>query len=264
MLRSPVLLAACSAVLLSAPAISQDGPPDNFIAGGVAAIPETAGGDSYRLIPFAAGRVSVGDVVLQVEGPGVSASLYNQGGVEAGAYVRYFGGRDDDNGDVIVDLLPEADNAIVTGGFVRVQVARGVLNQFDRVFIGGRLGMDVTGEYSGVYWAGSLAYATPLSRSTLLIANFSVSGSPDEYADALFSVTPAGSLASGLPVYNADSGIQDIGVTLLLDQRVTDNWSLTGILGANRLQGDYADSPIVTQRGDEMQYFVGLGLGRRF
>lgn len=255
-----VLLTSMCAV----PANAQDGPPDNFIAGGVAAIPESAGGDSYRLIPFAAGRVSVGDVILQVEGPGLSASLYNQGGVEAGGYVRYFGGRDDDTGDVVVDLLPEADNAIVAGGFVRFQVAQGVLNQFDRVFISGRLGVDVTGDYSGVYWSGSMAYATPLTRSTLFIANFSVSGSPEEYADALFSVTPAGALASGLPVYTADGGVQDLGITLFLDQRVTENWSVTGIFGASRLQGDYADSPIVTQRGDEMQYFTGIGLGRRF
>jgi outer membrane protein len=261
MLRLAILLAAVTVP----PAIAQDdGGAPNFVAGGIAAIPESPGADSYRFIPFAAGRVSLNGVVLQVEGPGVSAGFVNQNGIEAGAYVRYYGGRDDDTGDVVVDLLPEADNAIVTGGFVRYLAAEGVLNQYDRVYVSGRLGMDVTGEYSGVFWSGSAAYATPLSRTTLLIANLSVSGSPDDYADALFSVTPNGSAASGLPVYTAQSGIQDVGLTLFLDQQVTDDWSLTGIFGASRLQGDYADSPIVTIRGDDMQYFAGLGIGRRF
>lgn len=258
-------LAALSLCLLSAPAFAQDGEgAPNFVAGGIAALPESPGADSYRFIPFAAGRVRLGDVVLQVEGPGVSAGFLNQGPLEAGAYVRYYGGRDDDTGDVVVDLLPEAGNAIVAGGYARYQIAQGLLTPVDRIYVSGRLGMDVTGEYSGVFWSGSAAYATPLSRTTLLIANLSISGSPDEYANALFSVSNAGSLASGLPVFTAQSGVQDVGVTLFLDQQVTENWSVTGIFGASRLQGDYADSPIVVLRGDDMQYFAGLGIGRRF
>ena len=265
MLRS----ALCLALAVPAMAFAQDGGGDrggapNFVAGGIAALPESPGADSYRFIPFAAGRATIGGVVYQIEGPGLSAGFYNQGNVEAAAYVRYYGGRDDDTGDAIVDLLPEADNGIVAGGFVRVQVAEGLTNPYDRVYVSGRLGGDVSGEYGGLFWSGSVAYATPLSRSTLFIANLSVSGTPDDYADALFSVTGAGSLNSGLPVYSADSGVQDIGLTLFLDQQVTETWSVTGIFGASRLQGDYADSPIVTMRGDEMQYFAGLGLGRRF
>ena len=258
-------LAALASLLIATPVFAQeDGGPGNFVAVGIAALPESPGGDSYRFIPFAAGRATLGGVVYQVEGPGVSASFYNEGNVEAGAYFRVYGGRDDETGDAVVNLLPEADGGVVAGGFVRVQIAQGVLSPFDRVFVSGRVGADVTGEFGGAFWSGSVAYATPLSRTTLLIANLSVSGSPDDYADRLFSVDAAGSLASGLPVYNAQSGIQDIGATFLLDQQINEDWSVTGIFGASRLQGDYADTPIVTLRGDDMQYFVGIGIGRRF
>ena len=258
-------LAVFAAALSVSPALAQEegGAPD-FVAAGIAAVPESPGADSYRFIPFAAGRARLGSVVLQVEGPGISAGFVDQNGIEAGAYVRYYGGRDDDNGDIIVDLLPEADAAIVTGGFVRYLVGEGMLNPYDRLYVSGRLGMDVTGEYGGVFWSGSAAYATPLSRTTLLIANLSISGSPDDYADALFSVTANGAAASGLPVFVAESGVQDIGLTLFLDQRITEDWSVTGIFGVSRLQGDYADSPIVALRGDETQYFAGFGIGRRF
>ncbi|GJL98039.1 MAG: hypothetical protein DHS20C06_18560 [Hyphobacterium sp.] len=257
--------AAFIALLLAAPSFAQNGEPrTDFVAGGIAAVPDSPGADSYRLIPFAAGRATLGGVVFQIEGPGLSASLYNEGAIEAGAFVRYYGGRDDDTGDAIVDLLPEADSGIVAGGFVRYLAGQGLFNDFDRVYFSGRVGTDLTGEYGGAFWSGSVAYATPLSRTTLFIANLSVSGSPDDYADRLFSVDAAAAAASGLPVYTAESGIQDIGVTLFLDQQVTDAWSVTGIFGASRLQGDYADSPIVSLRGDDMQYFAGLGIGRRF
>lgn len=259
-------LAALASLLIAASAFAQEeaGGAPNFVAGGIAALPDSPGADSYRFIPFAAGRATLGGVVYQIEGPGVSASLYNQGRVEAGAYFRVYGGRDDDTGDVVVNLLPEVDGGVVAGGFVRVQVANSVLNQYDRVYVSGRAGTDVTGEFGGAFWSASAAYATPLSRTTLFIANLSLSGSPDDYAGRLFSVDAAGSAASGLPVYTARSGVQDIGLTLFLDQQVTGNWSVTGIFGASRLQGDYAESPIVSLRGDDMQYFAGLGLGRRF
>jgi outer membrane protein len=257
--------AALLALLLAAPSFAQnEGAPGNFVAGGVASVPDSPGADSYRLIPFAAGRATLGGVVFQIEGPGLSASLYNEGAIEAGAYVRYYGGRDDDTGDAIVDLLPEADSGIVGGGFIRYMVGQGLFNEFDRVYFSGRVGTDLTGEYGGAFWSASAAYATPLSRTTLFIANLSISGSPDDYADRLFSIDGAGSAASGLPVYMAESGIQDIGVTLFLDQQITDTWSVTGIFGASRLQGDYAESPIVRLRGDDMQYFAGVGIGRRF
>ena len=55
-----------------------------------------------------------------------------------------------------------------------------------------------------------------------------------------------------------------MGLTLFLDQRVSENWSVTGIVGVSRLQGDFADSPIVSDRGSDTPYFAGIGIGRRF
>jgi len=251
-------------LLLASPALAQEQGPPNFVAFGVATAPDHPGSDDYRFLPFGAGRATLGGVTYQVEGPGVSAAFVNEGPLEAGAYVRWYGGRDDDIDDAVVRLLPERDGAAVAGGFVRLQVANGIANEYDRVYVSARAGGDLTGEYGGVFWSTSLAYATPLSRTTLFIANLSVSGSGDDYASALFSVDAAGAAASGLAPYTAEGGVQDIGLTLFLDQQVSDNWSVTSVFGASQLQGDYADSPIVTVRGDDTAYFAGIGIGRRF
>jgi len=257
-------LALTLAVTTAPTALAQEGGAPNFVAFGVATSPDHPGSDDYRILPFGAGRATLGGVVYQVEGPGISAAFYNEGNIEAGAYVRWYGGRDDDIDDAIVRLLPEQDGAPVIGGFMRVQLAQGVLNEYDRIYVSGRAGADISGEYGDVFWSGSLAYATPLSRTTLFIANVSVSGSGDDYANAMFSIDAAGAAASGLAPYTAEGGIQDVGVTLFLDQQVSDNWSVTGVFGASKLQSDYADSPIVTVRGDDSAYFAGLAIGRRF
>lgn len=251
-------------LLIPAAALAQNAPPANFAAFGIATTPDHPGSDDYRILPFGAGRATLGSVVFQIEGPGVSAAFFNEGPLEAGAYVRWYGGRDGDIDDAVVRLLPEQDGSPVIGGFARLQVARGLANEFDRVYVSARAGGDVTGEYGGVFWSTSLAYATPLSQSTLFIANLSVSGTGDDYAGAMFSIDAAGAAASGLAPYAAEGGVQDVGLTLFLDQQVSENWSVTGVFGASQLQGDYADSPIVTVRGDDTAYFAGLGIGRRF
>ena len=53
-------------------------------------------------------------------------------------------------------------------------------------------------------------------------------------------------------------------MTALLDVGIGGNWSIAGALGVSQLMGDFADSPIVAERGDETQVFTGLALGRRF
>ena len=58
--------------------------------------------------------------------------------------------------------------------------------------------------------------------------------------------------------------LRDAGVTAIVDVAVSQSWSVTGVAGYSRLLGDYADSPIVSERGSEDQFFFGLALGRRF
>ncbi|MDG2043395.1 MAG: MipA/OmpV family protein [Maricaulis sp.] len=265
MSRSKLFALAALLATTSVPtALAQEGGAPDFLALGVAMSPDHPGSDDYRFLPFGAGRVTSGGVVYQVEGPGISAAFFNQNNVEAGVFGRWVGGRDDDIDDAVVGLLPERDGSPIGGGFVRVRLAEGILSPRDRLSLGARIGADITGEYGDLFWSSSLSYSAPISRSTQLIANLSISGSGDDYSDALFSVDAAGSAASGLASFSAEGGVESFGMTVFLDQALADNWSVTGVIGASVLQGDYADSPIVTERGDVNSYFAGVGLGRRF
>lgn len=271
MLRFAPLL-ACAA-LCSAPAYAQMGNdmgapsvdiPQNFIALGVATASDYAGSDDYRLLPFGAFRYALGDVVIQSEGPGLNATVWSNETLSAGPFVRYYGGRDDDIEDAIVKLLPEVDGSAVVGGFVRAQLASGVISPVDRISVSARAGLDATGGFDGAVWNVALEYGGALSRTQFITLNLSVSGFSDDYADQHFSIDAAGAAASGLPVFEAQGGARDIGLTAIYAHGVAENWSVTLAAGYSHLLGDYADSPIVAVRGSEDQFFAGIGVGRRF
>jgi outer membrane protein len=254
---SPAALGQAAAQGAEPPILTQ------FASGGVAFLPDYAGSDDYRVIPFGALRVEWGDVVIRTDGPGLAAELYESGPLTAGVYGRWSGGRDDVE-DTVVSRLADVDNSIFTGVFADYELAGGLLSPVDRLTLGGKLGVDALGTVEGLAWSGSLTYAGAVSRKSFFALSASVSGFSDDYAETLFSVDTAGALASGLPVYTAGGGVQDIGLTGIYTHGFTELWSVTTILGASRLMGDYADSPLVAQRGDENQYFLGFALGRRF
>lgn len=235
----------------------------NFVSAGAAYLPDYTGSDDYRVIPFGAVRWQIGDIVTRSDGPGLAVDLYRNGSVTAGVFGRWAAGRNDVD-DAVVSLLPEIDNSIIAGGFVDVMLAENFLTGFDRFAVNLRIGADILGRFEGAAWTGSATYTTALSRTSLFVLSASVSGFSDDYADTLFSIDAAGATASGLQAFQAEGGVQDIGLTSILTVGVGGEWNVSGILGVSQLQGDFADSPIVAVRGSETQVFTGVALGRRF
>ena len=235
----------------------------NFVSVGAAALPDYAGSDDYRFIPFGAFRYEFDAFTVRSDGPGLAADLIERGPVTAGVYARWSGGRDEVE-DVVVARLPEVNNSIITGGFVDVELASDILTGFDTLSVGARAGVDALGEFDGVTWTASTTYLTALSRTSFFALTASVSGYSDDYADTLFSVDAAGAAASGLPVFLAEGGVQDVGVTALLTIGLGGPWSVSSVAGYSQLAGDFADSPLVSIRGDDEQVFLGLALGRTF
>ena len=87
--------------------------------------------------------------------------------------------------------------------------------------------------------------------------------------ETYFSVTPAGSVASGLPVYNADGGWKSWRLSLFGAHTLTGDLrhpglSLFGVASYYRLKGDFSRSPIVSIAGDPNQYFAAIGLAYTF
>lgn len=76
-----------------------------------------------------------------------------------------------------------------------------------------------------------------------------------------FGISPAQSLASGLPIYSPRAGINRIGFHAGLTHRLTGNFLWRIFAGFSEVTGDAAQSPIIERRS---QAVVGAGLAYHF
>jgi MipA family protein len=77
--------------------------------------------------------------------------------------------------------------------------------------------------------------------------------------DPYFSINYAQSLASGLPVYDANGGVQSFGAGVQARYRWSTAWAAHTFLEYQRLTGSAANSPLIEQRGSPDQFTIGLG-----
>ncbi len=73
-----------------------------------------------------------------------------------------------------------------------------------------------------------------------------------------FGVDARQSAASGLPVFRPEGGVLSFGVAAQVTYQWTARLETTAYASANRLTGDAARSPLVTQRGSRDQFGAGV------
>ena len=84
------------------------------------------------------------------------------------------------------------------------------------------------------------------------------------YERAYFGVTPAVSIASGLPPYRPGGGVHALAVASAVTYALNDRWGLFGYARYARLVGDAGKSPIVREFGSRDQLSGGIGLNYTF
>jgi MipA family protein len=245
---------------------------DTFtIGGGAAYIPDYEGSDDYEIIPAAAIRGRVSGISFFSRGaylyvdfvPRGSNSLEFDAGPIVGARLNRTGKVHDD----FVDALPERDTAIEVGGFAGVSF-HGLTNPYDSLSFRVDVLKDVAGAHKSTLVTPTIDFGTPVSRYTYIGASLSAEWAGGGYADYYYSIGPTGSLASGLPVYDADGGFKSWRLGLLVNHSLsgdlTHGISLFAAGGYSRLAGDFKDSPIVDLRGSASQWLGALGLAYTF
>jgi MipA family protein len=276
-------LTAAAFLLVASPALAQPAggeaempdPNDRSdtltIAAGVAATPDYEGSDHYRLTPAAAIRCRVGGMNFWSSATWLYLDVIPRpdSGIDfdAGPIVGVRRNRTDKVKDDFVDLLPERNTAIEVGGFAGISM-HGLTNPYDSLSFRIDVVHDVGNAHESTLFGPNISFGTPLSRHTYVSASASAEWASGGYADYYYSIIPADSVASGLPVYDADGGFKhwQLGLTGL--GMVTGD--LTGGLGVfatgsyKRLSGDFKDSPIVDLRGSPSQWLAAVGLAYTF
>lgn len=283
-------LAAAAAVLAlvaAAPAFAQDatgspaGPTldtsgDRITIGvGVASVPSYEGSDNNNFIPAGAIQGTISGYAFSTNGTRLYVDVIrNQPGPVVDFQLGPVIGVNLDRNrvktidDAAVERLGDRKIAIEAGGYIGIGKTGVITSDYDKLSASVAYVNDVNDAHHSYAITPQLDYGTPLSTKAYVGLSLSANYVGGGYADTYFGVTPAGTLASGLPTFNPDKGWKNYSVSALL------NYSLTGDLlhglglgiggSYSRLLGDFKDSPIVSLRGDKDQLYGFVGLTYTF
>lgn len=266
-LATPALAQATDQTVMPEP----DADRDYFSIGlGAAAVADYEGSDDYRLIPGAIIRAKKGGLTVFSRGTYLYADVVNTGSkvdLDAGPIVGVRLNRRGKIRDDAVDALGDRNVAVEVGGFGGVTL-KGLTNPYDALSIRLDAVKDVANAHESWVLTPSLDFGTPLSLTTFVGASLSADFTSDRYARYYFGIDTAGAIRSGLPVYDPEGGFKSWQVGLLASQSLSGDlrrgWALFGTGSYKRLAGDFADSPIVAERGSRTQWFGAVGVGYTF
>ena len=268
-------LAAC----IAAPAWAQDQGQSVFegdhltVGVGVAYGPSYDGSDDYKASPIPVIRGSFGGIGVSARSGGIAVDFVDGSGkdidLDLGAVARLRKNRASGVKDPVVESAGLLETAIEVGPSVGLGFD-GILHGYDNLSFGLDLRWDVAGAHRGMVIDPTVSYFTPLSRGIAVNLSLSAEHGDAGMMDYYYSVTPAQSAASGLPVFDADGGgwTKAGGLLLLavdLDGNLENGGFVLAAVGSYvRILGDAKRSPFTSVRGDADQWVGGLGVGYTF
>lgn len=260
-LRPFALLLVLSA--FAAPLHAQQMPPTGWntqLGVGLIANPEFQGSEDYQLIPIpyfdVRYRDQKGDLLFANVPQGIGGYVYRDrkpGGrrFDVGlAIAPGFAARDDDEIEGLdeIDIATEA-RLYLSGGGPRWNASL-------------TLAQDIGSGHEGAWLDLTVARRGRLGRAGFWSFGPTLRFGDEDFSDAQYGISPADSLASGLPAYDAGDGLVSAGVQGLVSRPIgRSKWRWTGILAVNGLTGDRGDSPIVERR---TQAFALMAVTRPF
>lgn len=281
-MRIHLLAAGCAALLVPAAAHAQTAvaPEDSVLSGdhltiGAGAVygPSYEGSDDHVVtpVPVVQGRLKGIDITPRPGG--VALDFIADGddpriGFSLGPVATYSGNRKRQIEDPVVRSLGKLDAAIDVGVNAGVTFYK-PLHDYDSLTVSVDVKWDVAGAHGGMIVIPQVSYFTPLSRAAFV--NFGVSAKhvDDDYGDYYYSVSPAQSAASGLPVFQGKGGWVKAGANLLAGYDLDGNllnggFSIIALASYDRLMGNAKRTPFTSIRGDADQWLIGAGLGYTF
>lgn len=240
---------------------------------GAGLVPSYEGSDQYVFFPAPIIQGSYKGYNFAARGPGLFVDLIKDPVLPkveyiAGPVIRARLERTNRIQDAVVRRLGKESVALELGASGGVKINR-VFNRFDSITLQTDALFDVTGVHSGAIVTPQVSYNRLLGTKGVVNISASADFVDGDYANTYFSVDAAGSAASGLPRFRADGGLKSLQTSVLLGLDLSGNaldggWGVFALGSYSRLQGDFADSPIVSIRGDANQFFGGVGVTYTF
>jgi len=280
-MKLSVFVGAVVAAGLALPAAAQDaGTSDegklsgDYLAVGVGAGygPSYEGSDDYVVFPVPLVQGRIHGIGINPRGGGIALDFVpdppSGPGFNLGIAGKVRLTRTHDTHDAVVNRLARLDTAIEVGPTIGVTFPH-VLDRYDALTFTTDVLWDVGGAYKGMVVDPMVSYTTPLSRGILANLSLNAEWGDRKFANYYYSITPAQSAASGLPVFHAGSGFNKAGARLLLgidlDGDLTDGGAAIFVLGGyTRQLGDGERTPLTRLRGSPDQFLGAVGVGYTF
>ncbi|WP_259295164.1 MipA/OmpV family protein [Paraburkholderia sp. DHOC27] len=235
----------------------------NMIGGGLGTTTEYAGGNERMVgaIPGLRYTTASGQL-FEWYGPYAQFDFGGSSGFEWGPAISLRLGRHDVD-DPVVAQIHTIPTTVEGGGFVGYEYLHGgtipyrlrgeltVTTNAGYVYTGSRVSLN------GSAWV-------PLSTRVFTGAGLGASWASGGFNDTYFGVTGEDSARSGLPVYSASPGIEQITSWLACIYQINPSWYAGAMVFYQRLTGPAGDSPIVVQRGTRNQLTFGAGVAYAF
>jgi len=228
---------------------------------GVAMVPDYRGSDDYTIgvAPLLRYTFKGTNRYVSVVANELSINLLNNPMFRFGPVLNYNFGRDDDVDDRVVKHMDEIDGTVEAGVFADYAWID-PQNPRNRFLVGVTVLTDVGDESDGTRGRFNARYWHQVAKAVDIFLVGGLWFVDSDWNDTYFGVNADNVGTSGLPFYDADSGLNEyfLGAGGLV--YLSKNWALSGGVRYSRLSGDAEDSPIVDDRGDANQWIAGLGV----
>ncbi len=219
---------------------------------GVGAAPDYPGGDNYKELVLPVFQIKYKDQIT-LDPLGLRVRIWKNDNWRLRLVAGMSESRKADSTSA-VSLLPDVDRGVNAGFVLEGRVAGPVAFRLNarKEFAGGHNGVTVT---------PSLGIVLRDKKETFsVIPEIALTWGNERYMDAFFSVTPTGSAASKLAIYDASAGFREAAVRLTASYSVSKDWTVLARIQAAQLLKEAKRSSIVRQAGDSFQGVVGVGV----
>ncbi len=234
----------------------------NVVGVGIAMLPDYPGSDDYMVggAPFFKINIdSQFEYYLRLLATDLQLNLINHPIFRFGPAFNYRFGRNDDVEDDVVKKMKEIDGTIEAGAFMGIELVDKD-NPRQRFLSQVEFLSDVGGEYKGYNVSLSASYWFPVHKAVDVTFGGGITYADGNYMETYFGVDQKNADRTGLPVYEADSGLLMARINTGAVLHLSMSWHLAAGLQYRPLLDDAADSPIVDDRGSTSQWIYGLGV----
>ena len=250
---------ACMVAMLANPVIvaaqDEDAPRRTRVALGPQLIPSFPGADNVDIRPLIDfSRAEAGEeFAFEAPDESFGFSLYKDNRFAIGPALGLEGKRSSED---VGGALPEVDFTVELGAFARFQAS-------ENFRLRGEVRYGVTG-HDGLIAVLGGDYVMRDGDRQLFSIGPRVTLTDSSYQNAYFGVAAQDAVASGLPAFDADGGVQAVGATAGYLQQFSPRWGIYSYAKYDRLVGDAADSPVVREFGSRDQLSGGIALTYTF